>query len=400
MSEEQSPAPPEASSTPDTIAGQRLVPEREKFESLALLAGNVAHDFNNLLTAILGHAELALMQLPADTGERRQVERIASGARKAADLASELLAFAGRGSVVTGRHDLSLLVDEVTRLVHAASLSDALRLDLARRPLWVEVDGSQLRQAVSHLVTNALQALEQDPGFVRLRTGSRVVDQAYLDSCMVAAGGPGTYAFIEVTDTGRGMEPGHAARAFEPFFSTRPEARGLGLATVLGTLRAHVGAVRLVSAPGRGSTVTLLVPLCEDACGIDSSLESALSGPGHRCLLVVDDEESVREVISEILECAGYQVLLASDGYEALELYAAHTGRIDGVLLDMTMPRMNGVEAQRIFRRDHPGANVVIMSGYSRRDAMRRFESGGVAGFVQKPFAAKTLLETLEDSLK
>ena len=116
-------------------------------------------------------------------------------------------------------------------------------------------------------------------------------------------------------------------------------------------------------------------------------------------ILLSDDEESVREVISEILECAGYQVMLAEDGREALETYTAHAERIDGVLLDMTMPRMNGVEAHRVFHRDHPNARLVIMSGYSRRDAMRRFVAGSVSGFVQKPFAARTLLETLEECL-
>ncbi len=377
----------------------RLVAEREKYESLALLAGGVAHDFNNLLTAILGHAELAMMRLEADASARRQVERIASGARKAAELADELMLFAGRGPVVSERQDLSLLASEVVRLLQATrGRAVQLRLELALRPLPVEVDGAQLRQAVTHLITNAVQALEPDRGEVRVRTGLREVDQRQLDACLVAAGQPGPYAVLEVSDSGHGMEPAQAARAFEPFFSTRPEARGLGLATVLGVVRAHGGAVQLASRLGQGSTVTMLLPAIPEGPAI-SITETSLSDAATRTLLVVDDEESVREVIAEILDCAGYRVLLACDGREALELYAAHAAEIDGVLLDMTMPRMNGVECFRVLRRDHPEARVLLMSGFNQHDATRRFDATGLAGFVQKPFAARTLLDTLERSL-
>ncbi len=377
----------------------RAVPEREKYESLAQLAGGVAHDFNNLLTAILGHAELATMRLEPDASARRQVERIASGARKAAALASDLLIFAGRGPVMMERQELSLLVSEVMQLMQTTrGRAPTLRLERAPTPLPVEVDGPQLRQAITHLVHNALQAFEHDTGLVRLRTSTCTMDRAQLDRCLVAAGGPGRYARLEVIDNGRGMDAQQAAKAFEPFYSTRPEARGLGLATVLGVVRSHGGALWLRSAPGQGSTVTVLLPLAEDTRPREP-LETTLSDAQARCLLVVDDEESVREVISDILECAGYKVLLAADGREALELYNAHAREIDGVLLDMTMPRMNGVECFGTLRREHPAARVLLMSGYTEQDATSRFDSAGLAGFVQKPFAARTLLETLERSL-
>ncbi len=394
ISEELSPEPePEVSPPGDA----RAVPEREKYESLALLAGGVAHDFNNLLTAILGHAELAMMRLEPDARARRQVERIATGARKAADLASELLVFAGRGPVVVDRQDLSVLAGEVIQLLQATgSRAPALRLERSHRPLAVDVDGAQLRQAITHLITNALQAVPRDSGVVRLRTSTCSMSQEQLDRCIVASGPPGLYARLEVSDNGPGMDAQQAIRAFEPFYSTRPEARGLGLPTVLGVVRAHGGALWLSSTPGHGCTVTVLLPLAE-ADGV--SPEITLSDASSLCVLVVDDEESVREVISEILDSAGYKVLLAADGREALELYAAHSREIHGVLLDMTMPRMNGVDCYRVLRRDHPEAKVLVMSGYNRQDATSRFDSGGLAGFVQKPFAARTLLETLERAL-
>ena len=395
ISEELSPQAPEATAATEA---PRAVPEREKYESLALLAGGVAHDFNNLLTAILGHAELAMMRLEPDASARRQVERIASGARKAAELASDLLVFAGRGPIMVERLDLTLLVSEVVQLLHATrGRAPNLHLERDADPLAVDADGVQLRQAITHLVTNALQALERDAGEVRLRTGTCTMSQDQLDRCLVAAGPPGLYARLEVVDTGRGMDAQLAARAFEPFYSTRPEARGLGLATVLGVVRAHGGALRLSSVPGRGSTVTVLLPLAEELhrAAHDITLSDAVS----RCLLVVDDEESVREVISDILESAGYRVLLAADGREALDLYGAHAREIDGVLLDMTMPRMNGQECFRVLHRDHPGARVLLMSGYTEQDAVGRFDSAGLVGFVQKPFAARTLLEILERTL-
>ncbi len=395
ISEEMS---PQVESQPQPPQAPRAVPEREKYESLALLAGGVAHDFNNLLTAILGHAELAMMRLEPDASARRQVERIASGARKAADLASELLVFAGRGPVMVERQDLSLLVSEVMQLLHATrGRAPSLRLERSPDPLPVDVDGVQLRQAITHLVTNALQALEHDAGMVRLVTGACTMSQQDLDSCLVAAGSPGLYARLEVTDQGRGMDAQQAARAFEPFYSTRPEARGLGLPTVLGVVRANGGALWLSSTPGQGSTVTVLLPLAETVHR--AAHDITLSEAESRCVLVVDDEESVRDVISDILGSAGYRVLLAADGREGLDLFAIHAHEIDGVLLDMTMPRMNGLECYRVLRRDYPSARVLLMSGYTEQDATGRFDSDGLAGFVQKPFAARTLLEILERAL-
>jgi len=397
ISEELSPQSAAQSAAPDA---PRAVPEREKYESLALLAGGVAHDFNNLLTAILGHAELAMMRLEPDARARRQVERIASGARKAADLASELMLFAGRGPVMVERQDLTLLVSEVMQLLQATrGRATSLRLERAPGPLSVDVDAVQLRQAITHLVTNALQAFEHDAGQVRLRTSTCSMDQDQLDRCLVAAGSPGTYARLEVSDNGRGMDAQQAARAFEPFYSTRPDARGLGLATVLGVVRSHGGALWLDSTPGQGSTVTVLLPLADADERAHSASDITLSDAVTRCLLVVDDEESVRDVISDILECAGYRVLLAADGREALELYQAHSREIDGVLLDMTMPRMNGQECFRVLHRDHPQARVLLMSGYTEQDAIGRFDTTGLAGFVQKPFAARGLLEILERTL-
>ncbi len=394
ISEELSPSSEARPAVPET---SRAVCEREKYESLALLAGGVAHDFNNLLTAILGHAELALMRLEPDASARRQVERIASGARKAADLASELLVFAGRGPMVSERVELSLLVGEVIQLLQATrGRAPSLRLERAPSPLPIDADGVQLRQAITHLVTNALQAFEHDAGLVRLRTSTCTMSQEQLDRCLVAAGKPGLYARLEVSDNGRGMDANEAVRAFEPFYSTRPEARGLGLPTVLGVVRSHGGALWLNSAPGQGSAVTVLLPLAPEAGRVSLPSDVSLSEAESRCLLVVDDEESVREVISDILECAGYKVLLAADGREALELYRSHASEIDGVLLDMTMPRMNGEACFRVLRQDHPGAKVLLMSGYTEQDATGRFDSTGLAGFVQKPFAARTLLETLE----
>ncbi|MFH1465035.1 MAG: response regulator [Pseudomonadota bacterium] len=368
--------------------------QREKFDSLALLAGSVAHDFNNLLTAILGHAELAMMQLPQEAGARHQVERIAAGARRAADLAASLLAFAGRGPVVLEPLDLGLLVEETLRLLKASSPAvAAVSLGARPGPMPVKADGAQLRRALTLLVGHALRARESEPGPVLVQCTNGRFEQDQLDGCLVAAGGPGRYACVEIV--GPGPERGDLCASFVPYATETTDAPALGLPFVLGVARAHGGALCV-----RGSVgVALLLPLVEGA-----SVEPALPEPAaalarERCVLVVDDEESVREVIREILTRAGYRVLVAADGAEALEIFTALEGEIHGVLLDLTMPRMNGVATFRALRARAPRVRVLLMSGYSESDSVQRFGEDGLSGFVQKPFAARTLLAALEAGL-
>ena len=381
-----------ASSNPrtDDLGGA----QREKFDGLALLAGSVAHDFNNLLTAILGHAELAMMQLPQDAAARHQVERIAASARRAADLAAGLLAFAGRGPVVLESVDLGLMVEETLRLLKASSPAVAA-VSLAPRPgpLPVRADASQVRRALTLLVGHALRLRESDPGLVYLRCAIRNVEQEQLDTCLVAAGRPGRYVCVEIA--GPGGERGDLCASFVPFATEAVDAPALGLPAVLGVARAHGGAVRIQGS----ATVTLLLPLLEDTEEERAPAEPLAPLGRTRCVLVVDDEESVREVIREILARAGYRVLVAADGAEALEIFGALGPEIDGVLLDMTMPRMNGVATFRALRSRAPGIKVLLMSGYAENDSVQRFGEQGLSGFVQKPFAARALLAALEAGL-
>lgn len=387
------------SKDPRSPAAARVEPpvrlaQRERFDSLALLAGSVAHDFNNLLTAILGHAELAMMQLPQEAGARHQVERIASSARRAADLAASLMTFAGRGPVVLAPLELGQLVEETLRLLRASSPAVAA-VSLAARPgpLPVRADGAQLRRALTLLVGHALRARDADPGPVVVRCAIRQYEQEQLDACLVAAGGPGRYASVEIA--GPGPERGDLSQSFVPYATEAVDAPSLGLPVVLGVARAHGGAVCVQGS----ASVTLLIPLVEGAEIAPALPEPMASLSRERCVLVVDDEESVREVIREILSRAGYRVLVAAGGAEAVDIFTALGHEIDGVLLDMTMPRMNGVATLRALRARAPEVRVLLMSGYAESDSVQRFGEHELSGFVQKPFAARALLAALEAGL-
>ncbi len=378
---------------PGPLQLQAQVPRSEKLESLALLAGGVAHDFNNLLTAILGHAELALMQLEPEAPARHQVERIAVGARRAADLASELLTYASRGQRFSQPVELSGLLREVTPLLEGVvGRRDSLRLDLPADAAMVRVDPVQLQRVLVGLVSNAAEALGEEGGTVRLRAGLQQLDAPALEACAFSNAAPGSLAFVEVSDSGRGLDAENHGRIFDPFFSTKGAGRGLGLAAVLGFARNHGGALRVSSIPGRGSSFTLLLPAegPADSSSLSGSLETSAAPARH--VLVVDDEVTVREVIAEILQSAGYRVTCAVDGRQALELYARHGRDFDLVLLDMTMPHLNGVQTLDRLRSSDPLAKVVGMSGFAEHDAVHRFGEAGLLGFLQKPFATRSLV--------
>jgi CheY-like chemotaxis protein len=257
----------------------------------------------------------------------------------------------------------------------------------------VRADAAQIRRALTLLIGHALRARENDLGPIQVRCVLRHFEQELLDKCLVSSGGPGCYACVEIS--GPGEERRDLCASFVPYATEAVDAPALGLPAVLGVARAHGGALRVHGY----ASVDLLLPLVEGAAAEPARPEPMAHAVRERCVLVVDDEESVREVIREILTRAGYRVLVATDGAEALQIFAALGSQIHGVLLDMTMPRMNGIATFRALRDRAPGIKVLLMSGYAESDSMQRFGEDGLAGFVQKPFAARTLLAALETGL-
>jgi CheY-like chemotaxis protein len=267
----------------------------------------------------------------------------------------------------------------------------------------VLADITQLRQIVMNLVINAADAIADRPGVITITTYARTVDAAFLRTSLGHPELPaGTYVGLEVADSGVGMPPETIARIFEPFFSTKFSGRGLGLAAVRGIVQAHRGALFVESQPGAGSTFRLLLPATQgDAVSSATPFPPPAAGPVKLTglVLVVDDEPTVRDIVSAVLEAHGASVLPAADGEAALALLRVNAGRIALVLLDMTMPGISGEETLRRFRMMNFRHPVILMSGYSETETMKRSTDLGVAGFVQKPFEIGPFLDRVKPFL-
>lgn len=374
--------------------------QAQKLESLGVLAGGIAHDFNNLLVGVLGNASLALMDLPPDSPVCGTLEQIQNAAQRAADLTNQMLAYSGKGKFVIEPVDINALIRDMAHLLDAMVPKKArVHYQLAERPVTIAADAAQIRQVIINLVSNAADALGEGPGDITLSTGTRHVSRAYLAETYLPEDLPeGQYVLLEVTDTARGMDAPTQARMFDPFFTTKFTGRGLGLAVVLGIVRGHRGAIRVSSTPGVGTTITVVFPQVEDAVPAAQAAQPAAGGQqwlGTGTVLVVDDEETVRAVTDKLLTRLGMKVLTAKDGKEGLDTFRQHADDIDLVLLDLTMPFLNGDEVFREIRRLDPDARVILMSGYDEQEATTRFASADLSGFLQKPFAAGDLTEKL-----
>ena len=387
----------------ESMALQAKLQQAAKMESLGVLAGGIAHDFNNLLTGMLGNASLAMMELPASSSAREYIEAIERTAQRAADLARQMLAYSGRGHFALREMDLSALVQDMVGLVEVSiPKKTLLRLHLADQLPAVKGDPTQIRQVVLNLLTNAADAVGDASGVITVRTGTMLCDRAYLSTMYFDEMLPdGEYAYIEVADSGCGMTASTLSRIFDPFFTTKPTGHGLGLAAVLGIVRGHRGAIKVYSEPGRGTTFKVLLPVTQDA----ATQEPAAAQPVEEwktsgTILVVDDESSVLLVAKHILGRVGFEVLTASDGLEGVQVFSEKMDEIRVVLLDMTMPKMNGEEAFAEMRRLKPDACIVLTSGFSEVESARTLFGKGLAGFIPKPYRSQELLAKLREIIE
>lgn len=374
----------------------------QKLESLGVLAGGMAHDFNNILMAVLGHADLAMAKLPPHAPARDHLEAIVTAARQASDLSRQMLAYSGKGRFVIEPIQLSDLVAEMAHLLKASISKKALlNLNLEKGLPKIEGDATQIRQILLNLITNASEAIGERSGVITLSTGAMQCGKGYLSRTSVDDDLPeGLYVYMEVSDTGCGMDRETLQRIYDPFFSTKFTGRGLGLAAVLGIVRSHKGAIRVYSEPGKGTTFKVLFPaLFEASLASPHSPEAASAWAGTGRILLVDDEETLRALGQSMLEHLGFQTLVASDGREAVELYRQHQHELRLVIMDLTMPHMDGEEAFREIRQIDPNARVVLCSGYTEQDVTSRFAGKGLAGFLQKPYTLQDLTTCLKNCL-
>ncbi|MDH3271825.1 MAG: response regulator [Gemmatimonadota bacterium] len=372
--------------------------QSQKLESLGVLAGGIAHDFNNLLMAILGNAALARQTMPVEGTLQQHLREIEAATLRASGLTNQLLAYSGKGRFVIERIDVSEATRSMADLLEVSvSKKTKLVYELASDLPLVEADATQVSQVVMNLITNASEALGSDGGTITLRTGVIDVDAEYLGECVLGEEvEEGPFVVVEVSDNGIGMDAETVQKIFDPFFTTKFTGRGLGLAAVLGIVKGHRGAVRVASAPDKGTRFTLLLPAVGMGEGRSRSTDEGDSLDHSDVVLVVDDDPAVRRVIRAVVERAGYRVIVAEDGRDGLAVFRRHIDEIVCVVLDMTMPVMDGHQAFEQIRTLSVSVPVVLMSGYTPEEAARGFDDRTALAFIQKPFMPADLLERIE----
>jgi two-component system, cell cycle sensor histidine kinase and response regulator CckA len=413
----------------DTRRAQQALQQAQKLESIGVLAGGIAHDFNNLLTGITGNVSLAASTLSPDDPARPMLDDVLRASERAASLTAQLLAYAGKGRFFLQSVDLSEVVHELVPLIRATiPRKVAVRLDLSPECPSVRGDASQLQQLLMNLIINGAEAIGDAVGTVAVRVRRQELGErpAEFPGDDLSAG---VYARVDVEDTGCGMDQATLAQIFDPFFTTKFTGRGLGLAAALGIVRGHRGAIAIRTAPGQGSTFSVVLPgepaapnaaqvsaapsasvpttATPNAAAPSSSGPAAAPSPprpptahvGNGLVLFADDELTIRRVGRATLERLGYGVLLAEDGGQALALALAPGRHLRLAVLDLTMPELGGAEVARRLREAWPELPIVVMSGYGEQEALLRLAGISVDGFLPKPFTAKQLERVVEQAL-
>jgi PAS domain S-box-containing protein len=383
--------------------GEEAIRQSQKLESLGVLAGGIAHDFNNLLTTILGHCNLASMVLDPGSPAGPYLDQIEKASMRAADLTRQMLAYAGKGKVMIAHVNLNYLVQEMTELLSVSiSKKAAIRLQLAPNLPEIMADPAQMQQLVMNLVTNASEALGPDEGgSITLRTGEQWLDSTYLSTLLPAIPiPPGRYVVMEVSDTGCGMSREVIDLIFDPFFTTKFTGRGLGLSALMGILRSHGGSIKVYSEPGQGTSMKLFLPAIETAGEESREPRIPEAGQLRGTVLVVDDEPPARAVACALAGAMGLQVIEAGDGAEGLALFRQKGREVDLVLMDLTMPRMDGREAFLAMKAEDPSVPVVLTSGYNEQFAVGDLQGGELAGFLPKPYNRSQFETTIRQALK
>ncbi len=372
--------------------------QSQKLESLGMLAGGVAHDFNNLLVGIMGNASLAMDKLPGDEADLRPLlERVVNAGRRATDLTQRMLAYAGRATCDVRIMDLNSMVREMVEFVVAAVPKNvALQTQTSDKLPLIKADSGQIQQVIMNLLMNGAEAIGDEGGEVAVSTW---VEQ--LDQRRIAVEFPehqldaGPHVCLEVRDTGCGMSADILSRIYDPFFSTKFAGRGLGLSAILGIVRAHRGTITVSSREGVGTTFRVLLPAAAHVAGPQPAKRYSKGLPRGSTLLVIDDEEDIRDVVRAVLEMRGISVITAEDGRSGIAAFRAQPDEIDAILLDMNMPGMSGEAVFEELLRIRPDAKVILSTGYSEQEVATHFANAPLAGFVHKPYTANALVEKI-----
>ncbi len=373
--------------------------EAQKHDSLGVLAGGIAHDFNNLLAVIIGQIEIVTAGSTLEPRTERALATAIAASQRAAGLTRQLLDYAGRSQL----QECSIALEEqTTKLVEAmrSTLPKHLKIELTieAKSSTVLGDPERLQQSTIHLINNAIEAYGSTAGTVFVRIGTATLPAGIPPHAHPAE--PikgGSYGFVEVRDQGLGISPGTLDRVFDPFFTTKTSGRGLGLAACLGVVRTHGGFFTVESELHRGSTFRAYLPLTQAAghSATSDNLADRTARKRPNKVLVVDDEPMIRTYVRSMLELEGFVVEDAACGLDALEILRAHHTEIGGVLLDLSMPGMDGSVVLSALRTFAPDLPVVIQTGYSAEATAQRLAQWRVTGVLQKPYRAGQLLESI-----
>jgi PAS domain S-box-containing protein len=375
---------------------------RQKLESVGTLAGGIAHDFNNLLGAVQAHAELALGELDAGSSCKEELKAICEVATRASEIVRQLMIYAGMENDVVGPVDLSKTVDEMLALLKVSVTKHAMiKADLDHNLPAIHASSAQIRQIVLNLITNSSDAIGDREGVIHVVTRRVTLkrESAALPSGTLAQG---DYVQLQVSDTGRGIPPQTVAKVFDPFFTTKSAGRGLGLAVVQGIVRSLGGAISLTSESGQGTTFQILLPCTETTASVTGEAMSGAREPSiraHGAVLIVEDEEHLRQAVAKMLRKTGFEVFEAADGSSAIDFLRIDGGKIDVIFLDMTLPGASSREVVAEAASTKPDIKVILTSAYSQEAITGAMSLPQIHSFIRKPFQLGDLLKTLQSSL-
>jgi two-component system, cell cycle sensor histidine kinase and response regulator CckA len=374
---------------------EELMRHTQRMESLGLLAGGIAHDFNNLLQAVLGQTTLALKALPSSHPVRENIEKATKATERAAQLTQQLLAYSGRGKFEIRSLNLNTFLQDNMHMLQVSLGKNVILQSQFGNPLpTIEVDPGQLQQIVMNLIINANEAIGDQAGLITVTTSLQSIVEA--DRRWRQRTGEtlavGNYVVLEVSDTGCGMTRETVEKIFDPFFTTKFTGRGLGLAAVIGIVKGHKGGLEVESTLGEGTTFRVAFP-----AGLSEAIQEKPAEVADEelqlegTILIVDDEDFVREAAKNILELNGLTILTAANGGTALEMFRGLQDAVDVVLLDLSMPGISGEETFRRLKEICPNVQVILTSGYSESEATAKLTGQDLAGFIQKPYRAEDL---------
>ncbi len=374
--------------------------QAQKMETIGTLAGGISHDFNNLLQPIMGYTELLMMGKKQGDPELDRLQKIYDAGKRGADLVKGLMIFSRKVEPELSRVDLNHEIVQARTLL-SQTIPKTIKIDLRLSDdlKTVQADLSQIGQVVMNLGVNARDAMP-DGGTLTIETTNVQLDKEYCNTHLEAK--PGSYVLLTVSDTGKGMDKETLSHIFEPFYTTKEKGKGtgLGLSTVYGIVKKHEGHITCYSEPGHGTTFTIYFPSIQMEKDSDTPTEDETPIPGGtETVLLVDDEEVLKELGARLLNQYGYHVITASNGKEALEIYQRESESISLVLLDLIMPEMDGRRCLAKVLRIDPDAKVIIASGYSESGTADGVIVAGAMGFVQKPYNMRQLLTTIRDIL-